>query len=96
MLNFRYPGVFGNIITALQPLMDVWGVLFNAIGPAECFGVQGFASKWVLRVVGLPAVLGAVVGVYYAYDRRNNGAPRAANNLSGNLFLAVFFCYRLG
>eukprot|EP01051_Picozoa_sp_SAG22_P021398 SAG22_NODE_4708_length_1185_cov_1.369245_2_plen_63_part_00 len=39
------PGMFGDVIKALKPLMDMWGLLFQALGPSECYGIKGFTSK---------------------------------------------------
>jgi hypothetical protein len=93
VLDFQYPGLFGDVIDALRPIMDLWGLLFRALGPSECFGLRGFTSRWLLRVVGLPAVLSFCVLLYYAYDRYANAPDKARIRAKGNLFFAVFFCY---
>ena len=93
VLDFTYPGVFGDVIEALRPVMDLWGLLFRALGPSECFGVQGFTAKWLLRVVGLPLLLTTLVSLYYVHDRRKSGAAKARTNFKGHMFFVVFFCY---
>ena len=45
VLDFTYPGVFGDVIDFIRPVMDLWGLLFRALGPSECFGVKGFTAK---------------------------------------------------
>ena len=52
VLDFRFPGVFGAFMEALKPVMDIWGLLFRALGPSECFGIQGFSAQFMLRVLG--------------------------------------------
>lgn len=32
VLDFTYPGVFGDVIEFLRPLMDLWGLVFRALG----------------------------------------------------------------
>ena len=80
------------MIEKLRPLMDVWGLLFRALGPSECFAIRGFTARWLLRILGLPAVLGAAVFLYYLFDRRDNNQAKAKANAKGNIFLAIFFC----
>lgn len=96
VLNFQYPGLFGDVIEMMRPIMvrfilkvmgfvltmmdsmlkmmgfilnymwqDVWGLLFRALGPSECFGVQGFTSRWLLRVVALPLIMCVFVLVIF-------------------------------
>jgi hypothetical protein len=72
--------------------MDVFGLLFRATGPSECFGIQGFNSRWLLRVVGLPSVMGLCVAVVYLYERFGKHSADAAVNAKGNCFFIVFFC----
>jgi hypothetical protein len=93
VLDFQYPGLFGDVLTALKPVMDVWGLLFRAIGPSECFGVQGFTSRWLLRVVGLPTVMGVFVLVIFVVERWQKDRYEASINAKGNLFFVIFFCY---
>jgi hypothetical protein len=82
------------VIKALKPIMDLWGILFKALGPSECFGLKGFTSKWLLRVVGLPGILGLLCLLYYLYDKRTNtDKAQPKTNLISHLFFAVFFCY---
>ena len=60
--------------------MDVFGLLFRAMGPSECFGIQGFNSRWILRVVGLPIFMGIFVLLIYVYERWRKSAADAAMN----------------
>lgn len=89
VLDFAYPGVFGDVIEALRPVMDLWGLLFRALGPSECFGLKGFTARWLLRIIGLPAVMGTIVFLYYMYNRRLNGKKTAAAEAKGHCFFAV-------
>eukprot|EP01047_Picozoa_sp_COSAG01_P013588 COSAG01_NODE_643_length_14566_cov_31.994194_5_plen_784_part_00 len=93
VLDFTYPGFFGEVIDGLRPVMDVFGLLFRALGPSECFGIRSFGARWVLRVVGLPGILSAVCVAYYVFDRHSNGKKKATTMLKGNLFFVIFFCY---
>ena len=64
------------------------------MGPSECYGLKGFLSKWLLRVVGLPAIFSLLVLVYYMYDRRTNqDVLQPKINAISHAFFAVFFCY---
>jgi hypothetical protein len=90
VLNFQYPPMMRAVINAMKPVMDFWNILFQIIGSSECFGLTGFTSKWVLRVVVLPAVLSLVVGILYMLERHN---PKAGVHVKARLFFAVFFCY---
>jgi hypothetical protein len=93
VLDFQYPGLFGSVIDALRPIMDVWGLLFRALGPSECFGLQGFTSRWLLRVVGLPLIMSAFVLVVFVIHCCKRDAAYAKAQASGNFFFVVFFCY---
>eukprot|EP01047_Picozoa_sp_COSAG01_P020513 COSAG01_NODE_1169_length_11408_cov_35.108056_3_plen_2198_part_00 len=93
VLDFSYPGVFGDVIEFLKPIMDVFGLLFRAMGPSECFGIQGFTSRWLLRVVGLPAVMSVLVLLVYVFERFVNKSKDAALNAKGYAMFTVFFCY---
>ena len=95
VLDFQYPGVFGDVIEALRPIMDLWGLLFRALGPSECFGLKGFLSRWLLRVVGLPAMIGGIILCYYGYDRCKNGVSAANTNAKSHIFFGIFFCCTL-
>ena len=72
--------------------MDVWGLVFRALGSSECFGLIGFSSRWLLRVVALPVILCLIVAVVYCFERRQDPA-KARTHAKGNMFFAVFFCY---
>ena len=91
VLEFNLPPIFGSIIDALRPIMDIWGLLFRALGSSECFGLVGFSSRWWLRVVVMPLILTAVVGIMYAIERcRNVSSSVALTHAKGNAFLAIF------
>ena len=92
MLDFTYPEIFRGVIDALKPLLDVWELFFRALGPSECFGIKGFTSKWLLRVVGLPGVFFTLIIAHWLWSRRKIGAARARVQAKGEFFLAVFFC----
>ena len=57
----------------------------RALGPSECFGISGFTAKWLLRVVGLPTVLGVVVLVVWTIDKYRIGPVGAQINMKGNV-----------
>jgi hypothetical protein len=89
VLDFQYPGVFGDVIEALRPIMDLWGLLFRALGPSACFGLKGFTCRWLLRVVCLPVNMAAICLLYHCYDARKNGQTAARTNLKSHAF---FWC----
>ena len=90
VLSFEYPPAFAAIVDAIRPIMDVWGLLFRALGSSECFGLIGFTSKWTLRVVVLPMILSLIVATVYCIEKGSNPA-KAGSHAKGNLFFAVFF-----
>lgn len=67
------------------------GLLFRALGPSECFGVKGFTAKWLLRVVGLPVVLSAIVALVYLQQRVSAGPSKAAKGAKAQMFMVIFF-----
>ena len=85
--------MFGDVLQALKPIMDLWGLLFRALGPSECFGISGFTAKWLLRVVGMPLILAAIVLMVWIFDRCRIGKAKANINMKSNAFFAVFFSY---
>jgi hypothetical protein len=90
VLSFQYPPAFNAVIDAIRPIMDVWGLLFRALGSSECFGLIGFTSRWTLRVVVLPVILSVIVGTVYCIEKGSNPG-KAGSHAKGNLFFAVFF-----
>ena len=93
----QYPGIFGDVLDILKPILDIWGLLFRALGPSECFGIQGFASSWLLRVIGLPAIMSTVVLIIFLVDRSRalTSPAEAAMAAKANFFFVVFFTYIL-
>ena len=91
VLNFQYPPAFSAVIDAIRPIMDIWGLLFRALGSSECFGLIGFMSRWLLRVVALPVILSLIVWIVYSFERRHS-PDKAKTHAKGNLFFATFFC----
>ena len=89
VLDFTYPGIFGEVMEALRPITDFWNLFFRALGPSECFGLRGFLSRWLLRVVGLPTIAAVAVTIFWLYDRRTNGSANAAIRAKSHSFLAV-------
>ena len=69
VLDFTYPGLFGEIIEFLRPVMDLWGLLFRALGPSECYGIKGFTAKWLLRIVAMPLACGIIILGLYMHNR---------------------------
>ena len=91
VLDFTYPGVFGDVIEFLRPVMDLWGLFFRALGPSECYGVKGFVAKWMLRVVGMPVVGAFVVSCLYIYNRCKHSRRKAWTEMKSHTFMCVFF-----
>lgn len=81
---------YSNTTASLQ---DIWTLLFRIVGPSECFGLKGFATRWILRVVVLPLVGVAFVMLIYANDQRLGLTENARSNAATHLFFVVFFCY---
>ena len=92
VLNFRFPPAFTAVIDAIRPIMDVWGLVFRALGSSECFGLVGFSSRWLLRVVALPGILSLIVWMAYCFEKRGEKPAKAGTHAKGNMFFAVFFC----
>ena len=90
VLSFQYPPAFDAVIDAIRPIMDVWGLLFRALGSSECFGLIGFTSKWTLRVVVLPVILAFIVAVVYCIEKGSK-PDKAGSHAKGNMFFAIFF-----
>ena len=72
VLDFTYPGLFGDVIKALKQLMDIYGLLFKALGPSECYGLRGFTSRWMLRIIGMPVVFIILILLYWIFDKQTN------------------------
>ena len=90
VLSFQYPPAFNAVIDTIRPIMDVWGLLFRVLGSSECFGLIGFTSRWVLRVVVLPVILLVIIATVYCIEKGSNPG-KAGSHAKGNLFFAVFF-----
>jgi hypothetical protein len=88
VLNYSFPGAFGDIVRVFKPILDIWGVLFSIVGPSECFGMKGYTSRWLLRVVALPLIGFTFVALAYAYDHRSSAAA-ARTNLSTRMFFVL-------
>ena len=70
----------------------MWGLVFSALGPGECFGLRGFGDKWCLRVLGLPLILGTAIALYHFRTKCRKDAHTAWLKTKTFSFLAVFFC----
>ena len=95
VLNFAYPPLFGGVIDAIRPIIEIWSLLFRALGSSDCLGFRGFVSMWNLRIWGLPLVLCGFVILVYLYNRIRQ-PEKAAQELPGHMFLVVFFCCKYG
>ena len=93
ILDFNFPGLFGDVIEFLRPLIDLWGLLFRALGPSECFGFAGFNSRWYLRVLGLPGMMSFVVFIIYLVQLKMRDHVEAMGAAKSNFAFVVFFCY---
>jgi hypothetical protein len=89
VLDFQYPGIFGDVIGALRPVMDLWGLLFRALGPSECFGLKGFTARWLLRVVGLPGMIALTIISMYCWNARKHGAETAGTQAKSHAFFGT-------
>ena len=92
VLNFKYPPAFAAVVDVIRPIMDVWDLVFRAVGSPECFGFVGFSSRWLLRVVALPVILSLIVWMAYCFEKRGENSAKARTHAKGNMFFAVFFC----
>ena len=92
VLSFPYPPLFNSIVQALRPIIDVWGVIFRLLGlSSECVGLTGFSSRWVMRIVVLPAMLCVLVGLIYLIEKLVQKSDKAGSHARGNAFLVTFF-----
>eukprot|EP01043_Picozoa_sp_COSAG02_P014325 COSAG02_NODE_589_length_19902_cov_119.928939_4_plen_1346_part_00 len=89
ILDFQFPGLFGDVIEILRPLIDLWGLLFRALGPSECFGLGGFNSRWFLRVLGLPGIMSLVVFIICCVHMRIRDRTEAISAARSNLAFVV-------
>ena len=67
----------------------------RALGPSECFGISGFTAKWLLRVLGLPTILGVIVLVVWAVDRYRFGPIKAQVNMKAHVRQRQFYARHL-
>lgn len=91
VLDFSYPPLFGSVIDAIRPFIEIWSLLFRALGSSDCLGFKGFAAMWNLRVWVLPLVLSGFVVMIYLYNRIRQ-PEKAAREFPGHMFLVIFFC----
>ena len=89
ILDFQFPGLFGDVIEFLRPLIDLWGLLFRALGPSECFGLGGFSSRWFLRVTGLPGIMSLVVVIICCVHMRIRDRTEAISAAKSNMAFVV-------
>jgi hypothetical protein len=92
VLRIKFPDAFEGIVQLLKSV-NFWDHLFNA----ECEGLDGFASAWIVKVVGLPIILFTCIFLYFVIERLLVSTPEdkaeATTHLQSNLFMAVFFVY---
>eukprot|EP01046_Picozoa_sp_COSAG06_P027301 COSAG06_NODE_2402_length_6947_cov_4.005111_6_plen_221_part_01 len=64
---------------------------------AECEGLDGFASAWVVKVAVLPGVLLVCIFIYFMIQRllasSREDRNEAVSQLQGHAFMAIFFLY---
>jgi hypothetical protein len=99
ILNFRYPGWFGDFVDAIRPIVEPWKIFFRLLEPAAClelFGISlgGFHAQWVLNVVAQPIILILVLALLkLASAALNQRWSGDVLELTSGLFLIFFFCY---
>ena len=88
VLRIKFPDVFEEIVQLLKSV-NFWDYLFDA----ECEGLDGFNSTWIVRVAVLPGILLVCMCAYFMIERSmtRKDAEVAATHLQSNLFMAVFF-----
>jgi hypothetical protein len=89
VLDYSFPGAFGDIVQILKPILDIVGIVFSILGPSECYGMKGYTSRWLLRVVALPLIGIAFVALAFAYDFQSD-VTTARANLSTRMFFVLF------
>ena len=68
---------------------------------AECEGLDGFESTWVMTVLVLPGILASCIIVYFMieqaiiWSQHHHDNSNAVAKLQSNLFIAVFIVYVL-
>ena len=89
VLRIKFPDVFEEIVQLLKSV-NFWDYLFDA----ECEGLDGFTSSWIVKVVVLPGILIGGICVYFVIERllasSREDAENAATHLQSNVFMAVF------
>ena len=93
VLNMRYPGMFGKLLDAMRPVMELWTVAFQVFGPLDCLGLRGFASTWLLRVVGAPVFFAVVIALVYVHARRTKGVAAAGERAKRFAMVATYLIY---
>ena len=70
-----------------------WDHLFDA----ECEGLDGFTSSWVVKVGVLPGILLGCIFVYFMIERglasSREDKEKAVTHFQSNVFMAIFFVY---
>jgi hypothetical protein len=103
VLDFTWPGLFGDLIAMVKPIFEWWTFVFAFIGPGECYGLRSYPALWTLKVFGMFAVLSTLVALNYLYDvrqeKRSSARDRNPERLSpvakalSSASVAVFLLY---
>ena len=88
-MHIHYPPIFSAAVEALAFLRDITSLLFDA----ECHGLSGFVSQWMLKVVAIPLACVAGVAAAYLWHRRKHGAATARQQAKSYLFGCIFLLY---
>ena len=89
VLHLDFPPMMRAVLDALRP----FAVDLESLLQIKCLGELSWYSAWLIRTLGLPALLAAVILLWYWYELRSMKRPEAAERCRGNLFVLVFFLY---
>ena len=73
VLDFKFPGLLGDLIDILQPIIILPikpAFRYLGVHPLECFGIRSYTIMWILQICGLPFMLAVLVGGNYLYETR--------------------------
>jgi serine/threonine protein kinase/ankyrin repeat protein len=89
VLQIHYPPMFVSAVDALRFLQDTTKLLFDA----ECSGMDGFVSQWLVKVVMLPAAAVLCIAGAYGWFRKQTSAAEAMQKARSYSYGAVFLLY---
>eukprot|EP01052_Picozoa_sp_SAG31_P015468 SAG31_NODE_994_length_10499_cov_6.293452_6_plen_2190_part_01 len=105
VLDFTYPGWFGNVIDFTRPFFSSLKELIAAFDASECYGVRDHQTIWLAKAFGIPVLMILLLGLECLYYHVLKGCRRQQNvrsnsnkqaketNIAQHAGLAIFICY---